>query len=185
MSDNNKANVHLGKPKVGGSIFVAPAGSTLPTDATTALDAAFKNAGYISEDGVKNNNSKSVEDIKAWGGDVVKTYNKEHTDTFGFTVIETTNADTLKLVYGDGNVTATSSLISVAANGEDPDDLSIVVEMVLQNGKAKRIVIPLCNVTEVGEIEYKDDDVVGYALTVKALADSTGSTHYEYIQVGT
>ena len=182
---NNKANVHLGKPKVGGSVFIAPAGSTLPTDATTALDAAFKNAGYISEDGVTNNNSKSVENIKAWGGDVVMTYNNEHTDTFGFTVIETTNPDALKLVHGDSNVTATSSLISVAVNGKDPDDLSVVIEMVLQNGKAKRIVIPLCNVTEVGEVTYDDTDAVGYALTLTALADSTGNTHYEYIQLGT
>ena len=184
MSDNNKANVHLRKPKIGGSIFVAPAGTTLPTDATTALDAAFKNAGYISEDGVTNNNSKSIEKIKAWGGAVVMTYSNEHCDSFKFTVIETTNTDTLKLVYGDDNVTATSSLISVAANGKDPDDLSIVIELVLRNGKAKRIVIPLCNVSEVGEITYDDTDAVGYETTVTALEDSAGNTHYEYIQLG-
>lgn len=185
MSDNNKANVHLGKPKIGGSIFVAPAGTTLPTDATTALDAAFKNAGYISEDGLTNNNSKSIEKIKAWGGAVVMTYSSEHSDSFKFTVIETTNTDTLKLVYGDDNVTATSSLISVAANGKDPDDLSIVIELVLRNSKAKRIVIPLCNVTEVGEITYNDTNAVGYEVTVTALEDSTGNTHHEYIQLGT
>lgn len=181
---NNKSNVHLGKPKVGGSVFVAPAGSTLPTDATTALDVAFKNAGYISEDGVTNSNSNSVENIKAWGGDVVMTYNSEHTDTFGLTLIETTNTDALKLAFGSANVTTTSSLISIAANGKEPDDLSVVIEMVLQNGKAKRVVIPLCNVTEVGEITYSDTEAVGYDITLTALADSTGNTHYEYIQLG-
>ena len=39
---NNKDNVSTGKPKVGGAVFTAAAGSTLPTDATTALDEAFK-----------------------------------------------------------------------------------------------------------------------------------------------
>lgn len=181
---NDKTKVHLGKPKVGGAIFVAPAGSILPTDATTALDAAFKNIGYISEDGVTNANSKSIENIKAWGGDVVLNYNSEHTDSFTFTIIEATNEDALKFVFGSANVTSTAKVITIAVNGEEPEDLSVVIEMVLQNGYAKRVVIPLCNVTEVGEITYSDTDAVGYETTVTALADGSGNTHYEYIQTG-
>ena len=30
---NNKDNITIGRPKVGGAIYFAPAGSTLPTDA--------------------------------------------------------------------------------------------------------------------------------------------------------
>ena len=35
-------NVTAGKPAVGGAIKSAPIGTVLPTDATTALDEAFK-----------------------------------------------------------------------------------------------------------------------------------------------
>ena len=45
------ANVSAGKPKVSGAVYRAALGSTLPTDATTSLDAAFKELGYVSEDG--------------------------------------------------------------------------------------------------------------------------------------
>ena len=61
------------KPKTTGAIWVAPVGSTLPTDATTALDAAFKCLGYASEDGVTNANSPDTDTVKAWGGDTVLT----------------------------------------------------------------------------------------------------------------
>ena len=47
MTNNNTANVAAGKPKVNGAIFVAPVGSTLPTDASTELKEAYKNLGFI------------------------------------------------------------------------------------------------------------------------------------------
>ena len=58
-------NVTAAKPKVGGAVYSAPLGTTLPTDATTALNVAFKALGYISEDGLKNKNSPSSENVKA------------------------------------------------------------------------------------------------------------------------
>ena len=59
------ANVIVGKPKVGGAVWVAPVGTSLPTDATSVINTAFKSLGYISEDGVTNAPSMSSETKKA------------------------------------------------------------------------------------------------------------------------
>ena len=55
---NTVSNVATGKPKKAGAIYVAPVGTTLPTDAEVALDAAFAAMGFVSEDGVVNANSR-------------------------------------------------------------------------------------------------------------------------------
>jgi hypothetical protein len=92
------------------------------------------------------------------------------------------NLEVLKMVYGNANVTGTLAAgITIKANAKDLDYQELVIDMILQGGVLKRIVLPNCKVSEVGEVVYKDDEAIGYETTVSCLPDAQGNTHYEYI----
>lgn len=180
---NTATNVSTGKPKVGGAIFVAPLGTTLPTDATSELSSAYVCLGYASEDGLKNTKENSTNDIKAWGGDVVYSSLTEYKDPFTITLIESGNVEVLKTVFGAGNVSvdAITGNITLSVKGELPPELVWVFDLATRNDGLRRIVIPDGGITEIGEVSYTDEDPIGYPLTITPYPDANGVYHKEFI----
>ena len=180
---NTATNVSTGKPNVAGAVHVAPLGTTVPTDATSALDPAFKCLGYVSEDGLSNNNELTMEATKAWGGVIVLRSLTEMNDEFKLVLIESKNVDVLKTVYGEDNVTVDSSgNISVSVKAEDPRERIYVFDLALRGDTAKRIVVADGAITSRDEIKYNDSDPVAYGVTISAYPDATQESHHEYIE---
>lgn len=175
---SNSANIVAGKPLATGGVRIGPLGATAPTDASTALAAAFVSAGYVGEDGLTETTDRSTEKVKAWGGDIVKVLQTDFSTTYAFTFLETLNTDVLKTVYGDTNVTTTAAtstvgtLRTVKINADVLPHKSFVFEM--KDGAAKiRIHVPDGQVTEVSEVTYNDGELVGYGVTIEAFRDTT------------
>lgn len=183
---NTVNNVSVGKPSINGGVWRAPDGTTPPTSANAALGSDFKCLGYISEDGVTNSNTPSSEDIKAWGGDTVLTVQTEKPDRFSFTMIEALNSEVIKAVYGSTNVTGTNltSGLTIKANSAEAEVGVWVIEVRNTGNILRRIVIPKGKVTEIGDIVYKDNEAIGYNVTITALPGTDGDTHKEYLVTG-
>lgn len=183
---NTALNVTTGKPKVSGGIYRAPLGTTLPTDASTALAGAYTSLGYIATGGVTHSFEVDSGEYRAWGGDLVLAYQNSKTHRFAFGMIETLNPETYKTIHGSANVTGSLSTgIAVTADGKDMTEYVYVIELALRDGAMARIVIPDGKITAIGDIVYQDSDAVNFPVTVTAQADSSGNTYYEYIKKAT
>ncbi|QFQ29709.1 phage tail protein [Janibacter melonis] len=185
-----KADILAGAPLTGtGGVLVAPTGTTpLPTDSSTALPPAFKATGYVGEDGVTMSTERSVETIKAWGGDTVRTLQTEHDVTFSWSFLET-NADVLKEVYGAANVTTTAAsstkgtLQAIQVKGDALPERAYVFEM--RDGAARlRIVVPNLQITETSDATFVHSDVVRYEVTAQAMPDANGVKAYIFTDNG-
>ena len=173
------AKASAAKPGVGGGIWFAPAGTTLPTDASTALNSACASLGYVSEDGVTRNISRDNTVIYAWGGEPVASLGTKKTETFKFKLIEPSNVSVLGLTFGEATGDLTNG-ITVTSKTDISTPRSFVISTIMADNVHQRIVIPSGVVTDIGEITYVDNDVVGFELTISAMADSSGNTAYEY-----
>lgn len=151
-----------------GAVYVAPVGTTAPVDSSTAWGAEWTDVGYLSEDGIDEEHDDDSTQIKAWqNGDTVRNVITGTEATYGFMLIETT-ATGLGLYYkgsaltgtgtGPGSMDVTSPTVDRRAFGFDVIDGPRIVRWVVPNGE----------VTERQGITYKNDEPVGYGLTITA-----------------
>ena len=166
-------NVRVG---ITGGFFVGPVKTTLPASASASIDPKFKDLGYISDDGVTQTIDSDTSDIKAWqNGDVVRTIQTSHKVSFKMTLIET-NEEVLKLYYADSTATATA----VKMTGAQAPHFSGVFD-VLDGNKVIRVAIPDGQVTERGDVTYKNDEAIGYEVTITCYPDANGVKAYKYL----
>lgn len=170
-------DVLVASPATGtGGVLRAPLATALPTDASTALLADYVAQGYIGEDGVSMSTDRSVEKIRAWGGDSVRVVETEHDLSFSLTFLET-NEQTLKAVFGDDNVTGSAGNFNVAIQSGALPAQVFVFDMI-DGDKKVRIVVPNGQITEVGDTQFVHSDATGYEITIEAFADDSDKKAY-------
>jgi len=165
----------------GGSFYRAVLGSTLPTDALAALPVAYKDHGWMGDDGFKIAPKRDVTKHKAFGGSTVKVTQDNYECTVTATIYEQ-NEVTLKTVFGDNNVTKTYTTGGAGVGhaqyrvdwNEQMLPRSIFVQRFIDGNKTGLNVIPEGQVTAVDEIEYVQNRIVRFAITIDCFKPTSG-----------
>lgn len=167
----------ISKVRVGltGAISLGPTGSVVPIDATTAIDAAYVDSGAISEDGIVLTlpDAGSSTTLKMWqNGAPVRTLRTLGDDLpqIKFTMLETSKAN-VELYFG-ATVTQTVAHGTFDYSPALPTAKAGVLD-VLDGAEHHRFHLPRILRASVGDLVYKNDEPIGYEVTLDIEKDAT------------
>lgn len=186
MARGTTANVLAGIPDSVGGLWVYPDGllakDKIPGRDTDLTTAGLISVGFIGEDGVTETAERDTEKKKAWGGDTIRVLQNEFNQGFQFVLAEAANIEVLKLVYGDANVTKdTDGNITVVQNSKTLPHRTWVMEILDDDGKKVRKVIPDGQITELSDITWVHSDIVQFEVTMDTFIDAEGNNVYTYV----
>jgi hypothetical protein len=157
-----------------GQLYKAPLGTTAPTNSTDALDPDFVGLGYVSEDGVTEGWSDSVDNIVAWqGATTVRSSRTETTATLACMLIQTRGSvlEAFHIGSNVGEPSAGNFRIDVLPTQADPSAWALDV---IDGTKHIRIYVGNGEITERGEITYANGSAIGFPITITCYPDSSG-----------
>lgn len=156
---------------VTGAVYTAPTGTTAPTTPAAAFGAGWVDLGYVSEDGVTESYNEDTTDIKAWqGGTTVRTLTSSTTAQLHLTLIESSNA--VLEVFHKGSTITTDTGNSTLEVGPPVEDKRAFALDVIDGDTHVRILVANGEVTERGDVVYKNDEPIGYEITITCYPDA-------------
>lgn len=171
MAGNNAREIRVAG---NGRILVAPLTTPAPADTTVAWDAAWKDLGYTTTDGVKLAKKDKIDPIDTWQSVSAARFVYSDRDlTLKFQLLQL-NEDTLPFFFGGGQVQPNGA---VAGNfkyalAADPsfDERMLGVEFSDGTDVKYRLVIARGQVTETEEISLVRTAPIRLGVTFTALA---------------
>jgi hypothetical protein len=158
-----------------GAVYMSTIGASPPANATASWSTAWKELGFLGEDGWTENQGLDSEEIKAWqSGAVVRRVITGSRMEVSFTAIET-NLNTVELFYPGSTVTGTGVPIKLPV--ATPKAFGFDV---LDGTKRIRVVVPKAELVDRGEISYVNGGPVSYPVTLNVTPDSTNKLADKY-----
>jgi hypothetical protein len=179
MGDNR--NIFAGTQAAGadgtGLAWFAITGSTAPTDATTALAAAWKNAGLITDKGLTAKFSENSKPIRAYGSTAIqRTLVTDDTYTFDLEFLETNQYS--QAVYHRLGITSITPGTGTGAysltSGTYARQLYAFTADMIDGSNHIRIYCPTVEVTGRSDVSFAAGSEATWGVTLTAYPNSSG-----------
>ena len=154
-----------------GAVYIGPTATAAPTAYETALNAGFKDVGYLSEAGVTITPNETSTKLKAWqSGKTVKNIRRGEDVTVSWEMIESRNEDAKKAYWGSGNVPSAGTVDVVDLTGSE--EVAIVIDTV-DAGVGVRYYFPKATLSDRGAITIVSTNYQMFPVTFDALYNGT------------
>ncbi len=155
------------------TVYVAPEGSTLPTDTTTALDPAFKAVGLTTRDGSAFQVSPEYQNVMSHQSQYpTRTFRKTTTGTVKAALQEWSD-DNFVTAFGGGTVTGTLGEFRYdPPSGSGSDIVAVILELT-DGTKTYRFVVDTCQAQSPVELPFTPDSETALPLELSILGDGT------------
>jgi hypothetical protein len=162
-------------------VYIAPVGTAGPTNIATALNAAFVDLGYTSEDGIDLTPGMDIAEIRAHQNlyPVRRVITGRSLD-IGLTLLQW-NEESIKLAFGGGTVaTATGVYTFTPPDADDDLDFRAMVLSWTDGSKGYRLHAPKVIVSDIGDITLARSDAAGLPITFSIVA-TDGAQPFSFI----
>jgi hypothetical protein len=160
-----------------GLLWMAVTGSTAPTDTGTALAAAWKNMGGITEDGATIKQNVSNKKIKIYGSTATQRTiitDQEYTVQVAFAE---TNARSQEVYFRQALNSITPGVGTGAFSltvGSQGRQLYAAVIDVVDGSNRLRYYMPSVEATDFGDLKIANSEAIAYGVTLTAYPNTSG-----------
>lgn len=159
-----------------GSVYLGPLGSTAPTDATAAVDAAYVAVGYIDEKGVTITPKVTTVEVNAWQSALpVKVGIKTIALDAKFVMIQDTGTSAGAFFFDQSFTYNTGTAKLVIPASPTLVERAAVIEWIADDGKKNRLSLQRVIITDRDALVLDRNSATAFGVTMAVLTDASGN----------
>ena len=166
-------NVNLGVGYASGYFYHAAKDTALPASPLTTLAEAWKEVGYVAQDGITWHNGRTSTPLKDWANKIRRLLQDDSTCTVEVPIISTT-AEVMKTLFGSSNVTAAAASTTHGALTSVDVEEGVVSDeeaflFIMKDGDDALMLGTTCGIiTDVADVTFAPGEAITWTATVSA-----------------
>ncbi|TWS20778.1 phage tail protein [Tsukamurella asaccharolytica] len=165
-----------------GGLWIAPAGTTLPTDVDEPLNAAFKNFGFVSDKGVKLKIDSKTKPIEVWGGDEIGSLRDKFAVEYSMALFQVLSPHVNAAIFGSGSVSTAAATaqhgerMKVMITSKIPPKCALVLDTVFED-KLIRQVAALAQLSDLADLTFVHNEPLALEPTFRVIKNPADGAH--------